>query len=380
MKISRESAQTIIDEIGGIVKRQLNFMDDEGVIIAGSDKARIGQLHEGAQRMLREGLDELEVERGQRYTGSREGCNFSLVIDGDVVGVIGITGAPDDVRSYGQIVRRMTEILLRENRQAERQSRDAQIHQRFIDDWLLTGTDVGDERFRGRAAALGIDLDVRRRVVLFGARTAGALADEAEWQRTMEAVGRMVEEGMRCLGGAICASAGSAVVCLIPGEGGAAIGPLAEGVIRRARAEWGVQLVAGVSGAGTMDMRQAYREAGLALKSAGSEQGAVAFYDALTYALFLDEISGRSKRLFVRQLLGDMGEEEAREALALVETLYRQNGSIEKTAAIHHVHKNTLQYRLRTLAEKTGHDPRRHDGIALYTMAILFERERKEGV
>ena len=47
MKISSESAQSIVMEIGNIVGQNINMMDEKGYIIASTDPERVGAFHEG---------------------------------------------------------------------------------------------------------------------------------------------------------------------------------------------------------------------------------------------------------------------------------------------------------------------------------------------
>ena len=45
MYISRETAQEIVEEIGGEIGAHINLMDERGYIIASTDASRIGNLH-----------------------------------------------------------------------------------------------------------------------------------------------------------------------------------------------------------------------------------------------------------------------------------------------------------------------------------------------
>lgn len=53
MYISRETAQEIVEEIGREIGEHINLMDERGYIIASTDAARIGNLHEGARRIIK---------------------------------------------------------------------------------------------------------------------------------------------------------------------------------------------------------------------------------------------------------------------------------------------------------------------------------------
>ena len=60
-QLSTQSAQRIVAEIGGIVGQNINMMDAQGYIIASTDPARIGFLHEGARQIIEERLPELYI-------------------------------------------------------------------------------------------------------------------------------------------------------------------------------------------------------------------------------------------------------------------------------------------------------------------------------
>lgn len=55
MDISINYAQEIVSEIGDIIKKNINLMDETGHIIASTDPDRIGDIHEGARDIVREG-------------------------------------------------------------------------------------------------------------------------------------------------------------------------------------------------------------------------------------------------------------------------------------------------------------------------------------
>lgn len=69
-----------------------------------------------------EGLKELTVPDDDTYQGTRSGINLTLEIEGQVVGVVGITGNEEEVSRYGQVVKKMTEILLLESYLKEEKS------------------------------------------------------------------------------------------------------------------------------------------------------------------------------------------------------------------------------------------------------------------
>ena len=91
MYISKLTAQEIVEEIGREIGEHINLMDETGVIIASTDFKRIGNTHEGARKIIREGLPELYITRDMENEMTKMGINLPLIVDDVVVGVVGIT-------------------------------------------------------------------------------------------------------------------------------------------------------------------------------------------------------------------------------------------------------------------------------------------------
>ncbi len=84
----------------------INIMDKNGIIIASSNKERIGSLHMGAVEVIRTGKELLiSKEMLPRYAGSKEGCNMPIILRGELVGVIGIKGNPDDLLEMAHLLK-----------------------------------------------------------------------------------------------------------------------------------------------------------------------------------------------------------------------------------------------------------------------------------
>ena len=90
--ITQEIAEAVVHEIGSEMDYHINLMDEHAVIIASTDRKRIGMKHEGALRILREGIEELPIEEDDATETTRIGTNLAIHYQKSIVGVIGITG------------------------------------------------------------------------------------------------------------------------------------------------------------------------------------------------------------------------------------------------------------------------------------------------
>lgn len=114
MEISSIIAQEIVMQMKEVLAHEINFMNSEAVIIASTDKNRIGQFHEGAFVVLQ--TDEaLTILDDTRFDGSKKGINIPVSFENEVIGVVGITGDKQIVEKYGAIIKKMTEILIKED-------------------------------------------------------------------------------------------------------------------------------------------------------------------------------------------------------------------------------------------------------------------------
>ena len=108
MFISEAAASSIVREMKEITGHDINIMDGTGTIFASTDPDRVGQRHEGACQVLSRNLSRLTVQEDCHPGGIRPGVNLPIQLDGETVGVIGITGNPDEVGALGAILKRMT--------------------------------------------------------------------------------------------------------------------------------------------------------------------------------------------------------------------------------------------------------------------------------
>ena len=108
MKLSEQNATKIVTRISEIIGQHVNMMDEKGVILSSTNPKRIGTFHGGAAKLIKEKLDILIIEDDNQFEGARKGINLPLMLYGNVVGVIGVTGEHAEVVKYVQIVKNMT--------------------------------------------------------------------------------------------------------------------------------------------------------------------------------------------------------------------------------------------------------------------------------
>jgi carbohydrate diacid regulator len=96
-----------------VIHHNINVMDAKGVIIASGETKRIGTTHEGAILALRRN-DRVDIDDVQtkQLQGVKVGTNLLIEFQEKVLGVIGITGDPQEVSKYGELTKMTAEMMI----------------------------------------------------------------------------------------------------------------------------------------------------------------------------------------------------------------------------------------------------------------------------
>lgn len=150
LPLSRELAQRVIDQVAPTLEFNINVMDPGGRIIASTDRERIGAIHAVA-RAVASGEPGIVHDGGSPT--ARAGVNLPLRLDGEIVGVLGVTGPPERVAPVAQVLVLTTALLLEREREIDDSARrDA------ADRELLAGLVSGDLEAEAIASVLGAGL------------------------------------------------------------------------------------------------------------------------------------------------------------------------------------------------------------------------------
>lgn len=370
MQISYGIGMSIVREVKKIIHEDLTFMDTSCHIIACTDEKRVGDFHAATRKMLDEGLKELTVPDDDTYEGTRSGINLTLEIEGQVVGVVGITGNAEEVSRYGQIVKKMTEILLLESYLKEEKIRERSARNRFLQEWLMTDELRMNTALVDEGISQGIDVMLARRVAVLE-NTGNTIMSQEVVERIEHRIRRILKEDMRNVSG----SSGGSFIVLMSDRSDEMAAKLITQIQRDVKKECGCQLAAGVDSRTISggQLKAGYFRAMKALNGAATRKdGGITFYDNILLEIFIHDIGQATKEEFIQRVFKGCSEKRMKEAVRILRVLYECDGSINQAAERLHLHKNTLQYKLNRLKEKTGYDPRKLSAAPYYYLAIAF--------
>lgn len=160
--IDSKIAQDIVNRVMEVIPYNVNIMNKEGVIIASGDKSRLNKIHSGALLVLNK--DE-SVEIFKNTDKEKEGINLPIKFFKETIGVIGVTGNPDDIRQFGELVKITAELLVNKHFTFSKK-KALEIHRnKFFYELTLCEHEYNAE-IRRESEELGIDLDISRIAII----------------------------------------------------------------------------------------------------------------------------------------------------------------------------------------------------------------------
>jgi carbohydrate diacid regulator len=372
MIIPVELAQKIVDSAMCLVHRNVNIMNREGIIIATGHPHRLNTFHKGALDVIETGsVIEIFPHELTLYPGALQGINLPIVLDGQVVGVVGVFGNPDEVRDTGRLVKTITELILeRDLLQIELRTRN-RLREELLEAAVTNPASEQNPKLRRLAKALRLNLALPRIVVVID--IAAAQARFASEYGLSELVSERVEESIlqNIADGGFMADDDVAAVLeeklvilktLPDGQPHDEIVAWAEKAKRLLPAGGNERYPAGIGAVArtAAEYNPSFRQALFCLKHCQGERQTrfikekdllvrYASREALTPAALLALTDIRSHFCRVAQ--------ENPEMKNTLDSLLNNNFDINLAAARLHIHRNTLLYRLTRINAETGLDP-----------------------
>ncbi|CAL9288260.1 MULTISPECIES: CdaR family transcriptional regulator [Streptomyces] len=167
--LSPSLAQEIAGDTSAVIGFNVLITDAEGMVIGSGDSSRVGTFHEASVEVVRTKEPATHnASQAQLLRGVRPGITLPLVTDGQAVGTVGITGTPAQVGRFGLLVKRQTEILIRESVMLRSRLLAERAAEKLLTDIAAYDPLVVEGDFLlFRAAELGFDLRLRRVAVVF---------------------------------------------------------------------------------------------------------------------------------------------------------------------------------------------------------------------
>lgn len=376
--LSGPLAQQIARDTSEVIGYNVLITDDRGIVIGSGDPARVGSFHEASVAVLasQEAAWHTAAEAA-RLRGVKPGMTLPIVIDGEAVGTVGITGSPRQVRRFGLVVRRQTEILLQESVELRSRLLRERALEELVRDIGSFDADVVDPAFLvARAKELGFDLTVPRTVVIV------EVDEPVPAQSDVVAVRPELLRTLRQTFGPadLVAAMTSGRFAVLPvlerrgsGVGREDLGKLA---VRTIADQHGFAARVGIGGvaAGIVRLSEAYADAVDALRLGKECAPGMSAYliDGLRSHQVLAAVGYRARARLLTLVAGDLAKHSDWPELRDTLIAWCESGfNLVRTSDALHIHRNTLIYRLEKIERLTGQPWRDHRATLTLYLACL---------
>lgn len=111
--LTTELAEAFLKRFIQYIPYQIIITNEKGIVIAGSNKSRVGSFQEIAYKILKtDNLMILTEHDSENFLGSHYGVHSAVLYHGEKIGVVGLAGNPYEVRDMISLVRISLEQMI----------------------------------------------------------------------------------------------------------------------------------------------------------------------------------------------------------------------------------------------------------------------------
>lgn len=357
--LDQATAQRIVDRAMPVIGHSVNVMTPDGVIIASGDSQRVGAIHQAARQVAETSAPVVITEQEAcRYTGTRAGVNLPVELGGKTVAVVGISGTPDKVLPFADLVRVTAELILEQASLIEvSRQRRHQIENTLLA--LLNGDPVSEHWLK----QLSMDLSKPRIAAVLEASE-----PHQPWLTDITPLARDLER-----------IEPEALVIQIPDQKIVFffVEKSPQDALSAALARLPDNLNASVSAATgaafSNNLKACYESATATLEAAKQRsQGPVsAHYEHFPLATLWRSLKPTWQQDQLNQALRPLlSHARSDQYLKTLRTFISCDGDIQRCAQLLHLHRNSVRYRLKGIEALTGCSPFRQEDLVFLYLAL----------
>lgn len=383
-------AQSIVDITMSVLHVNVNIMDVNGTVIAAGDKSRIGTFHCAAAEVIATGQKKaVSAQEAATMDNVEPGATYPIVYKGEVIGALGMTGAPEYVDKFVELGALYALLFIEQEDMKQRVFQEQRVRESILLD-LFTGRCLKDaDFFLQRLAGLNYRLDKAHRVIAVRLEALEHQTDMILCQQIKDRLTDLLANKRICGAPLIGCFVQSHLALLAPVQSkpcaperfAAEVKDLYD-CLRQATDNQVLIAIDGICESWT-DIPAAFAQAKGTLEIAcryNQKDGVIRSDDYLTEYTLL-HIPAQERQRFTSTVLGKLCTGKPRQRELLLQTLrtYFQNDmNAQKTAEELFIHRNTLNMRLNKIREWSGLSPQRfQDAFNLRMAIILMDLEEK---
>lgn len=366
--ITKELATEIVKETMIRTNYNINVMDVRGYIIASGDLSRVGEYHAAAAYVIRQRQELLIDEKNQsNWKGAQPGLNLPIMVHGQVVGVIGITGSLEQIEPIAQLVKMTTELMIKQS-QLKLQQEWKQLHI----DWALkelVGEAANEKRIEQRLRAIGYIISPPYQTLV--------IEYEPTLQfNTMESFFDMLSRKLAGKSILQSAYAPHRIVLLCYGNAASTVSSIIEPLrMIIASNTTDCRIGVGSLAQSLLAVRSSFEEAEAVLRNPVMNERILA-YRQIAGHFMINELPEPHKAKLINESKGYWNEKMEVTLVAF----FSSDLNIAEAAKLLRIHRNTMLYRLEQIHKLSGYNPQKfNDAQMLQWIVWLQQTLRAKG-
>ncbi|HOF03329.1 MAG TPA: sugar diacid recognition domain-containing protein [Atribacterota bacterium] len=404
MEITHELAQQIVDKTINIIGKNINIMNEKGIIIGTGDKSRLNQYHEGAALVLKNRKKMfIHAENETNLVGVKPGINLPIENGHEIIGVVGITGNPDEVGPLGEIIKTTVEIMLQQQFLLKEIDLERQAKDNFIHDLFFGRVGPDKDLFIARGNVVGYDITIPRVVLLvninYFEKTIHKSNNRNDYNKLKEEeiyLQRLKEDLLRILQD-FFANQPKEILAYMGGDNFVILKTIntnekpeitREKLIKVSREikriilkqkKFTASVGIGEYHPGIKGLKHSYQEACRAIEIGERVDSKSGVHHIAYLGIYriCAETNPEIRDNYIQNILKDNNYDKRKELKAYfwetLQTFFEKNLNITDTAKSIFIHRNTLLYRLERIRQVTGLDPRKFNEALQLDIALKMK-------
>lgn len=352
MKEFAQMAQDFVEATSMLVgHRTINIMDQNAVIIASTEKERIGTFHQGAAEVLQTGKPVLVLrENLKKYPGAKEGYNMPIFLHDEIIGVVGIFGCEKEVRDIANLLRVYVSQHFAQYQMIQRQKMETEVRTQLLRS-LILGDEKQMENVTQMCDVLNLQLKFPLRLIL--AYTDTRETSKGYVEELSFKIQNLIWKGILDRQKDVFGLQKQGYVILLGDCGRDSTGKnRLKRLLMEIQKEWKWKAAVGGICRNIAEIPEGMKDVSILKNMRGGE-----IQDLEDHMCRTQYLLGRSMayggdivvRDMKERLLEQEGEKQAEQLLLTAKCYYEENGSVVKASEKLHLHKNTLLYRMKRL-------------------------------
>lgn len=337
IKLSEQLAQKIVDKMIKVIPYNVIITDEQGVIIGSGDLERIHKFHSVAKKVLE--IEKMVEIYDDCSEGVKTGVNSPIFFHGKLVGVIGISGNPDIVKPFSELVSVTAELLINQEYVLNQRKTKEQEIEKFLYELVYVNEEYS-QSFIERGLSLGIDITIPHTAVVIN-------SDEETSEKIRWHLNSFLQKKEYCL-----ALNPNTIATFLHSD---------KLLIKRLERCLDKEYINNINlGIGLNEpiiansLNQALRALDIGKRLESKKK--IYLYKDLYFISMLANFVGDNKlNDIIKKLKSEGNQADLLDTLA---AYVYNNGEAKTTSDALHIHRNTLNYRLEKIQEISGKNPR----------------------